>query len=620
MNDKKSKSVSGTGILFAKNIGKAVFISLLLLLATTFVASAQCNHNLTVLGVCCDDDCLHKTWGWFYNETSGNWNYTDPAHPDCTVLFHLQDNTDGEDYYAYCTNYTVPLGLNDKFNASIYTAETSCKNNSRAHILNNWTYDCNNDCDNISAAQSAIWFFSYINESFCLGVGGTTPTYNHTAEPGDPGWESNWIPNCSAHPKACDFINASINKSVPYTITIDPSSGSFPTETPVLLNATVTYCLGAVGEQVTVRFEADNASCNFNGGSDYETKTVDGIANATLTCGAGVESVNVTAQVKDMKWFEMVDPTGCNLKEYQETLRIINLTDDVNFNFSDTPELGSWDGYVYEDPNCNCSYDDEQGVPNVNVSLHNDSGWEGTTKTNDTGYYLFINLTPGLYWANYNTSDLPSHLSPKCDNDTSEGGLIVDKYTSEEYEVPEGGRYRHNFAVESAADIDIEKLVDGFEMERVVHNQNITYTLTITNTGDVNLTNITVVDMLPADITWADAANPVQDSVTNNANGTTTIIWKNKIAVYPFKPGDSFEISFNATVNESAAYTVLHKNWATVNATSKWGDVSDKDHADVFIDPPRVPVLTPFGIAALIGLLSLVVVLSMSKSMRRKKG
>ena len=618
MNDKKSKSVSVIGILFAKNIGKAVFISLLLLLATTFVASAQCDHNLTVLDVCCDMSCSYYTNGWFYNETSGNWNYTDnpPYGGDCTVLFHLQDDTDGEDYYAYCTNYTVPLRLDDKFNASIYTAKTSCKNNSRAYILNNWTRDCSSDCDNISAAQSAIWFFSYIDENFCLG--GTTPTYNHTAKPSESGWESNWIPNCSAHPKACDFINASINKSVPYTITIDPSSGSFSAGTPVMLNATVTYCLGAVEKEVTVRFEADNTSCKFNGGSDYETKTVDGIANATLTCGAGVESVNVTAQVKDMKWFEIVDPTGCNLKEYQETLRIINLTDDANFTFSDAPELGSWDGYVYEDPNCNCSYDDEQGVPNVNVSLHNDSGWEDTTKTNDTGYYLFTNLTPGLYWADYDTSDLPQHLSPKCDDDTPEGGLIVDKYTSEEYEVPEGGRYWHDFAVESEADIGIVKLVDDVKVEEVTHNQTVTYTLNITNTGEVNLTNIMVVDTLPADVTWADAANPVQDSVSPDGK---TITWKSKLPAV-LEPDKWFVISFNATVNEDAECDKIHRNWARVNATSDWGDVGPKsDYADVYIEcSEKVPVLTPFGIAALIGLLSLVVVYSISKSVRRKKG
>ena len=284
----------------------------------------------------------------------------------------------------------------------------------------------------------------------------------------------------------------------------------------------------------------------------------------------------------------------------------------------EAPEPGTWDGFVYEDPNCNCTYDNgEKGVPDVTVWLYNATTdtLVNTTTTDSSGYYRFINVTPGRYWAKYNVSDLPLNLSPKCDDDTPTTGSEVDKVTSEEYEVPEDGTHRHNFAVESEAEIDIEKRVDGFEMERVERNQNITYTLTIKNTGDVNLTNITVVDLLPAGITWADDAIPVEDSVTNNANGTTTIVWKDNLTGFePLQPGDNIVISFNATVNEDAAYTVLHKNWVTVNATSDWGDVSDRDHADVFIDPPsRVPVLTPIGAAALIGLLSLVVLLSIKR-------
>ncbi|MBK5191369.1 MAG: carboxypeptidase regulatory-like domain-containing protein, partial [Methanosarcinales archaeon] len=289
----------------------------------------------------------------------------------------------------------------------------------------------------------------------------------------------------------------------------------------------------------------------------------------------------------------------------------------------EAPEPGTWDGYVYEDPNCNCTYDqDEIGVPNVTVWLYNATtdGLVNTTTTDGSGYYLFTNVTPGPYRAIYNVSDLPLNLSQKCDDDTPITGSEVDKVTSDDNLVLEDGTHRHNFAVESTADIDIEKLVDGFGMERVEHNQNITYTLTITNTGDVNLTNITVVDLLPADITWADAADPVEDSVINNANGTTTIVWQRNLTGFePLQPEDFFVICFNATVNESAAYTVLHKDWATVNATSDWGDVTDRDHADVFIDPPRVPVLTPFGIVALIGLLSLVAIYSMSKGVRRKR-
>jgi hypothetical protein len=77
-------------------------------------------------------------------------------------------------------------------------------------------------------------------------------------------------------------------------------------------------------------------------------------------------------------------------------------------------------------------------------------------------------------------------------------------------------------------------------------------------------------------------------------------------------------IIFNATVDSEA--DGLYQNVAYVTAKSEWGDVLDDDDAWVEVGTKKVPVLTPFGIAALIGLLSLVVILSMSKSMRRKRG
>jgi uncharacterized repeat protein (TIGR01451 family) len=487
MDNKKGKSVRS--ILFAKNIGKAVVISLLLLLSTTFVASAQppC-YNVEVLGACCDTNCPWKTWGWFYNETAtpADWEY---SIKDCTVLFNL--SVDGDEYWAYCTNYTVPLYTGDKFNASIYTAEPTCKNNSIAHILNNWTHTCS-DCANVSAGQSAIWYFAYINDTFCSGG---APEYNHTA---DPPVESYWIPNCTAHSEACDFINASINESVPYNITLTPSTGSYVKGTPIPLEAEVDYC--GVEEVVTVVFETDAGNFSESGTKVHENVTTNGKAGATLVCDA--ESANVTARVKDMKWFESVDPAGCsNPKEYQETLRIINITDDAAFTF----------------------------------------------------------------------------------------------YTQ-------------------SGNIGIEKWVDDVKKEEVTYGQTVTYTLNITNTGVVDLTDIMVVDTLPADIIWADNASPLEDSVVGKV-----ITWKSKLPPLLI-PGDSFEINFNATVNESAECDKIYRNWATVNATTEQGEPvgPEESYADVFIDcPAEVPVLTPFGIAALIGLLSWVVVLSIRKKGKR---
>ena len=322
MNDQKGKNV--TGILFAKNIGKAAFIFLLLLLATTFVVSAQppCDHNVTVKDLCCEDN---RTDGWYYYITPAwEWRHETPN----TRLFNLTIiGADGGVFDAYCINPQIPIILNDTFNASLYRAEPSCKNNSIAYILNNWTHSCDH-CENVSAAQSAIWYFWFMEESVCSL--GEPAQYNHTALPNQTGWVSRWIPNCTAHTEACTFINASINKSVPYDISITPTSGSFPAGTPVELEATVYYCDGEDRENVTVIFKADNGIFNESKASTYENETINGKLNATLICNASVNSVTVTAWVKDMKWFKIIEP--CD--DFQETFGIVNITaKDAQFSF-----------------------------------------------------------------------------------------------------------------------------------------------------------------------------------------------------------------------------------------------------------------------------------------------
>jgi hypothetical protein len=316
MNNKKGK-----GILLAENICKAAFIFLLLLLATTFVASAQppCDHAVSVGSWCC---YANTTAGWFYNTTNASWDYKSAQN---APLFNI--TIDGYVFNAYCIDYETFLIPGDNFNASIYPAEPSCKNNSIGHILNNWTQSCNiTDCENVSAAQSAIWYFWYINDTFCSRG---APQYNHTAPPNQTG-ESYWIPNCTAHPEACSFINASINKSVPYNISITPNSRSFPTGTSVEIEARVYYCDGEGKEEVTVIFKANNGNIS-GSGNVYEAITIDGKANATLICDPSFDSVTVSAQVKDMKWFDIIEP--CEV-EYQETLGIVNITaKDAHFSF-----------------------------------------------------------------------------------------------------------------------------------------------------------------------------------------------------------------------------------------------------------------------------------------------
>ena len=587
----------------------ALLAALLCIASLSSIASAQppCDHHVNVLKFYCDE----TTAGWFYNGTS--WSYYDNVS---TYLFQL--TVDGDTYNALCINFTVYISEGDKFNASKYTAEPTCKNNSIAYILNNWTIDPDH-CDNVSAGQSAVWYFWYINETFCrLG----TPRYNHTATPGDPDWESNWIPNCTAHPLACEFINESINQNVPYNITISPKTGSYVKGEPVELEAKVDYCLGGVGEEVTVVFETDAGYFNESGTNVYENETVNGIAKATLVCNA--ESANVTVRVKNKKWFEIVDPTGCNPEEYQETLRIINITDDAKFRFYEIT-TGELEGYIYGDRSCNCKYNpdySEPGVANVTVELLNDSTVVNTTKTNASGYYKFTNIPAGNYTVRYNASELPAHLSPKCDDD---GGSATEGNVT----VPAGGKARHDFGVKARIGIRIEKLVNGKNSISAERGETVTFTLIITNTGSVNLTNLSVTDVLPLKqankgLTYADAATPHEDGLLSSidSNGWIhfTIHWwgydtipGNLTQFEPLEPGESFVITFNATVDPGACG--MFRDVAYVTANSSWcpGPVSDEDDAFVYVECKKVPLLTPSGLAALIGLLSLLMVLSINK-------
>ena len=167
--------------------------------------------------------------------------------------------------------------------------------------------------------------------------------------------------------------------------------------------------------------------------------------------------------------------------------------------------------------------------------------------------------------------------------------------------------------------IGIVKLVDDVKSKVVVHNQTVTFTLNVTNTGNATLREIIVNDTLPAKLTFVNAT-PVQDSADPNPDGTTTIIWKNNLTI-ELEPGNYFVITFNATIDMGAESGVTYTNLVTVNATSDYGDVDDSDSASVYLRrPSQVPVLSPFGIAALIGLLSLVAVLSISKGVRKKRG
>jgi hypothetical protein len=133
------------------------------------------------------------------------------------------------------------------------------------------------------------------------------------------------------------MINASINKSVPYKLTLTPSTGSFPRGTPIELEAVVSYCEGTDSEEVTVRFET-LPGCYFNesGTASLEVLTSDKIAQATLWCDPSSDTATVTATILDAHWFELIFPCY----EHQGLIRVVNITPhNAAFEFVTTPQL-----------------------------------------------------------------------------------------------------------------------------------------------------------------------------------------------------------------------------------------------------------------------------------------
>jgi len=102
------------------------------------------------------------------------------------------------------------------------------------------------------------------------------------------------------------------------------------------------------------------------------------------------------------------------------------------------------------------------------------------------------------------------------------------------------------------------------------------FTLKVTNTGEVPLNPVSVVDTLPLGLTYAGGANMDPDSVILNGDGTTTITWNNTGAL---AVGESRLVIFSAKFN---GYENKSINKATTTGQPPNGDtVTDDDQVEI---------------------------------------
>lgn len=126
--------------------------------------------------------------------------------------------------------------------------------------------------------------------------------------------------------------------------------------------------------------------------------------------------------------------------------------------------------------------------------------------------------------------------------------------------------------------VKIEKLVNGVKRDEVGVNEVFTYTVKVTNTGEVDLVNAVVTDPAPAGVTMLTTD---KGTITNNVLSYT---------ITPsLKVGASTTITITAKVNEYKAGDIV--NTACVDAVEVVtpGGKDDCDDAIVTVPKPKVP-------------------------------
>jgi len=128
------------------------------------------------------------------------------------------------------------------------------------------------------------------------------------------------------------------------------------------------------------------------------------------------------------------------------------------------------------------------------------------------------------------------------------------------------------------------KIVKSVDPSVTYEDGIVEFTMVVTNTGEVPLDPVEVVDILPIGLTYADEADPVPDSVTINPDDTTTIIWNN---IGHLDMGESTKLEFKAIFNGEETRSV---NVVTAKGTPPNGyPVYDDDDASVTaIVPPHI--------------------------------
>ncbi|ADI75084.1 conserved repeat domain protein (plasmid) [Methanohalobium evestigatum Z-7303] len=187
--------------------------------------------------------------------------------------------------------------------------------------------------------------------------------------------------------------------------------------------------------------------------------------------------------------------------------------------------------FVWNDTNCNGIQDPgEKGVANVEVRLYNIDGDYITSEiTNASGFYKFL-VPPGHYYLNFVLPEghefSPQFMGGDINKDSdvdNTGNTSIIMLTSGENNVTiDAGIFK------ASPSIQIEKFTNGKDADEprgpvVQVGTQVTWTYNVTNTGNVNLTNINVTDSKGVEVNCLNTTLEPDESMVCNAIGTAKL-------------------------------------------------------------------------------------------------
>ncbi|MCP4278372.1 MAG: DUF11 domain-containing protein, partial [Gammaproteobacteria bacterium] len=304
------------------------------------------------------------------------------------------------------------------------------------------------------------------------------------------------------------------------------------------------------------------------------TQTVTTDANGDWTATVPPGSTTADVDETDAQY-----PTGYTQTEGTDPTTVTAVAGtDTNAGTDGYYQSGTVSGHLYIDTNGNSTQDvGEPDLENVDVIITDTLGITQTVTTDASGDWT-ATVPSGSTTADIDETDPdyptgyiqtegtdPTTVTAVAGTDTSAG---IDGYT--------------------LANPDIT-MVKSVSVASTVPNQTavLTYTLSVTNTGNVRLTNVTVTDTLPVGLTYV----PSSASPSETIHAGQDLRWDDITSGADFNPGDNLQIVFETTLtNTIGTYINEAGVIATVPSGNNYpgGTVDDIDDIPVIVADPSV--------------------------------